>query len=228
MKFVLALLLLLLVRPAPAQTRFNAGLKRELDSIYAVDQRWRALLFSPRVSRRPDSLAAALGVTKAALATYLTRRMLQTDSTNLLRVRAIIQQYGYPGRALVGAPTNEATWAVIQHSPDIERYLPVIKTAAKRGELPFFLYAQMLDRQLMRAGKEQLYGTQGMGYSVANPATGRREPQPPFIWPIQDAAGVNARRQEAGFPDTVEQNAARLGIPYRVLTLPDVARMPKE
>ena len=48
-----------------------------------------------------------------------------------------------------------------------------------------------------------------------------------FIWPIRDAAGVNARRQQAGFDTTVEQNAANLGIPYRVLTLKDVAKMPK-
>ncbi|MFC7666231.1 hypothetical protein ACFQT0_01390 [Hymenobacter humi] len=85
----------------------------------------------------------------------------------------------------------------------------------------------MLDRELMRQGKEQLYGTQAMGYNTTNHATGRREPQPPFVWPIKDAAGVNERRRKAGFSTTVEQNAAILGIPYRVLTLKDVARMPK-
>ena len=93
--------------------------------------------------------------------------------------------------------------------------------------MPFYLYAQMLDRQLMREGREQLYGTQAMGYNVLNPATGQREPQRPFVWPIRDAAGVNERRKKAGFPTTVEQNAANLGISYRVLTLPDVAKMPK-
>jgi hypothetical protein len=144
-----------------------------------------------------------------------------------VRVRAIIKQYGYPGKTLVGEPTNEAAWYIIQHSDDIKSYLPLIKTAAKRGELPFRLYAQMLDRQLMRDGKEQLYGTQAMGYRPLNAATGERESLPPFVWPIKDEAKVNERRKQAGFSNTVEENAAVLGIKYRVVTLPEVARMPK-
>lgn len=229
MRVVVLLLLLLSVAFAGrAQTRLNTGLKRELDSIYAVDQRWRVMLFDRRISRRPDSLAAALGVAKNNLQPYVIRRMMQTDSANLVRMRAILKQHGYPGKTLVGEPTNEAAWAVIQHSDEIDRYLPLIKKAASRGELPFFLYAQMLDRQLMRSGKPQLYGTQGMSYSRTNPVTGRREPQPPFIWPIKNAPAVNERRRKAGFSTTMEQNATILGIPYRVVTMDEVAKMPKE
>jgi hypothetical protein len=224
-----ALLLGLLPQALAAQTApQNPRLKHELDSIYAVDQKWRSMLFEPRVRHRPDSLARALGVTRESLNDYVMRRMMRTDSANQVRVKAIMSQYGYPGRTLVGTPTNEGAWYVIQHSPDIDRYLPLIKKAANQGELPFYLYAQMLDRQLMRAGKEQHYGTQAMSYNILNPQTGRREPQPLFVWPIKDAARVNERRKKAGFPTTVEQNATRLGIiPYRVLTLQDVEKMPK-
>lgn len=225
---VLALFLLAAASAVRAQTRLNASLKRELDSIYAVDQKWRSMLFDPRRRFRPDSLARALGVTRESLPTYIPRQMLRTDSLNIRRLRVLMKQYGYPGKTLVGAPTNEASWYVIQHSEDIDRYLPLIKKAAHKGELPFYLYAQMLDRQLMREGKEQIYGTQAMGYNVLNPATGRREGQRPFVWPIKDAAGVNARRAKAGFKNTVEQNAALMGIPYRVVTLQEVARMPKQ
>ena len=225
--FLTALLLALLPQLAAAQATINPRLKQELDSIYGVDQRWRDMLFNPRINRRPDSLARALGVTRESLPTYIPGQMLRTDSTNLGRMKLILKQYGYPGKSLVGTPANEAAWYIIQHSPDIDHYLPLIKKAADKGELPFYLYAQMLDRQLMRAGKEQQYGTQAMGYSVQNPATGQHEAQRPFVWPIREAAGVNERRKKAGFPTTVEQNAANLGIPYRVLTLPDVEKMPK-
>ncbi|GAB3876828.1 hypothetical protein GCM10028824_35340 [Hymenobacter segetis] len=222
------LLLGLLPQLAAAQTTpQNARLKHELDSIYAVDQKWRSMLFDPHQRHRPDSLARALGVTRESLPTYIPGQMLRTDSTNLVRVKQILKQYGYPGKTLVGEPTNEAAWYVIQHSDDIDHYLPLIKKAASKGELPFYLYAQMLDRQLMRDGKAQIYGTQAFGYSVLNPQTGRREAQPPFVWPIQEAASVNERRKKAGFPTTVEQNAANLGIQYRVLTLKDVEKMPK-
>lgn len=228
MKNLLSLLLGFLPLLAAGQTTpQNPRLKHELDSIYAVDQRWRSMLFDPRQRLRPDSLAAALNVPKEYLNGYVMRRMMRTDSANQVRVQQILTQYGYPGKSLVGEPTNEATWYVLQHSPDIDQYLPLIKKAAGTGELPFYLYAQMLDRQLMRTGKAQLYGTQGFSYNVLNGATGRREPQPPFIWPIKNPQHVNARRQQAGFKTTVEQNAANLGIPYRVLTLKDVKKMPK-
>ena len=222
------LLLGLFAQPAMAQNPLNLRLKRELDSIYTVDQRWRMMLFDQRISRRPDSLARALGVAREELGPIIGRRMAQTDSTNLVRIKAIMKQHGYPGKALVGEPANETAWLVIQHSDDIKQYLPLIKKAASKGELPFYLYAQMLDRQLMRTGKEQLYGTQAMGYNITNPTTGRREVQPPFVWPIKDAGGVNARRKQAGFTTTVEQNAAVLGIPYRVVTLKNVEKMPKQ
>ena len=224
---VLVLLLLPVSLLAVGQSRLDLGLKRELDSIYAVDQKWRVLLFDPRVNRKPDSIAAALSVRKDELFAYISRRMVQTDSSNQVRMRAILKQYGYPGKSLVGTPTNEAAWSVIQHSQDIGTYLPLIKTAAKRGELPCYLCGQMLDRQLMRDGKEQVYGTQAMGYSTTNPATGKREGQPPFMWPIKDAAKVNELRKNSGFLTTVEQVATSLGIAYRVLTLKDVAQMPK-
>ena len=225
--FLTVLLLALLSQLAAAQGTINPHLKHELDSIYAVDQRWRSMLFYPRIARRPDSLARALGVTRKSLSTYIPGQMLRTDSSNMVRMKAILKQYGYPGKTLVGEPTNEAAWYVIQHSDDIDYYLPLIKKAAKKGGIPFYLYAQMLDRQLMREGKEQLYGTQAMGYNVVNPTTGLRKAQLPFVWPIRDAAEVNERRKKAGFPTTVEQNATNLGIPYRILTLPDVAKMPK-
>lgn len=76
----------------------------------------------------------------------------------------------------------------------------------------------MLDRYLMYQGKEQLYGTQVRNYGA----------QPRFVWPIQNPARVNQRRQQAGFTNIVEENAAALGASYRVLTLPDVEKMPKQ
>jgi len=227
MKALLVFLLLVAAGPLLAQGRYQPALKRELDSIYAVDQRYRLMLFDPQHRQRPDSLARLLGVTRESLNEQIQRRLQHSDSTNLQRIRVILQQYGYPGKTLVGEPTNETVWLVIQHSPEIDRYLPLIKKAAEKGELPYFLYAQMLDRQLMRDGKEQLYGTQGFGYSPVNPGTGRREPQPPFIWPIKDPAHVNERRRKVGFDTTVEESARRLGIPYRVVTLEEVAKMPK-
>jgi hypothetical protein len=212
-------LLSLLALPATAQTKLNLRLKHELDSIYEIDQRYRLMMFDPHINRNQDSLAAKLGVPKAELSNTLFQRMMQTDYSNLARVQAILKQYGYPGTSLVGVPTNEAAWYVIQHAPTaIPLYLPMMKAAAEKGELPFDRYATMLDRQLMFEGKEQVYGTQVRTYNG----------QPPFVWPIQNPAQVNERRKQAGFKTTVEQNTARLGASYRVVTLEEVAKMPKQ
>ena len=220
MRYFLNALVLLgwLAVPAVAQTTPNLRLKHELDSLYELDQRYRAMLFNPRLNHRLDSLAAALGVSKEELNSAIMGRMIRTDATNLPRVQAILKQYGYPGKSLVGAPTNEAAWHVIQHAPElIPQYLPMMKTAAETGELPFRFYATMLDRQLVFENEAQLYGTQAQNDNNKEW----------FIWPIQNPAHVNQRRKQAGFKTTVEEVAARLGVPYKVLTLEDVAKMPK-
>lgn len=213
--FLLCLCLLPLLAHAQRAT-VNPRLKRELDSLYRVDQVYRAAMFADNKQHLVDSLAAALHVPAAEVPPRLLGLMLQTDSTDMQRVRAIIQRHGYPGKTLVGTPANEAAFYVIQHSNSIPQYLPLIKQAADQGELPFRLYAMMLDRQLMHLGKPQVYGTQGLNYND----------QPPFIWPIEDAAHVNERRKKAGFALSVEENAQRLHIPYQVLTLEQVQRLP--
>ena len=83
----------------------------------------------------------------------------------------------------------------------------------------------MLDRQLMFNGDEQVYGTQARGYAVKNPTTGEMQ-QGYFIWPIKDAAGVNRRRKQADFEQTVEENAkGLLNTTYQVLTLEQAKKL---
>lgn len=216
--------LALLTLRATAQPNPNLVLKHELDSIYVLDQRYRELLGLGLTPRARDSVAAALGVAADQAQNQLIRRMLDTDSSNIRRISQIIQQHGYPGKSLVGVPTNEVAFYVIQHSNRIPKYLPLVKQAAQRGDLPFPEYAKMLDRQLMYEGKEQLYGTQGSGFTVVDRTTGKSEFKK-VIWPIKNPSQVNQRRKEAGFDQTVEENAKRLNIPYQVLTLAEVKKM---
>lgn len=206
------------------QTTSNSTLKRELDSIYAADQKYRELLFSDVLKTKADSVATLFGISTKELPNYLMHKMQETDSSNLKRIEEILQLYGYPGCSLVGTPTNEAAFYIIQHSPNIEKHLPLIKRAADEKELPFRLYAMMLDRSLMYNGEEQIYGTQGKGIEITSPQTGKKEFKM-IIWPIKDPKSVNDRRKEAGFEQTVEENAKRLGIDYKALTLEDVKKL---
>jgi len=200
------------------QTKINKALKTELDSIFKVDQRYRLFIQSDQFKPRTDSLARKLKVGQGDVVRYMLQKIQESDSTNLLRVKEIIKDYGYPGKTLVGEPTNQAAFYVIQHSKEIIDYLPVIKKAADQKEIAFTLYATMLDRSLANKGREQLYGTQTKGVEISDSITGKTRRQT-IIWPISDVRNVNRRRKQAGFDDSVEENARKLGIEYKVYDL---------
>lgn len=182
-----------------AMPNLNFDLKRELDSILVEDQRYRG-------SGSLDNWSEQLAI----------------DSTNAEYIRRIIKEHGYPGKSVVGEPTNSAAWYVIQHSNMIEEYLPIIKEAAAEGEIEKRLAAMMEDRYLMYLGKKQLYGTQGSSY-------GLNTPNPvDIIWPIEDVENVNKRRDEAGFGEDLEDYAKRLFGPdfvFKDYTLQEVEEL---
>lgn len=211
---------LFLMQALHAQS-INTKLKSELDSIFTLDQKYRAMLGN---NINKDSLSNSFHIKKEVLPDYLWTMQIKVDSSNIHLVKKIISQYGYPGKTLVGVPTNEAAFYIIQHSNDIDKYLTCVREAAEKKELPFYRYAMMLDRFLMYQGKEQIYGTQAKGFTFLNKQKGTKEFKM-IIWPVKDHINVNKMRFDAGFDKTVEENAKRLGIEYTVYTLEDYAKM---
>jgi len=217
------ILMLIAGFPAAAQN-FNASLKKELDSIYVLDQKYRELLSMAQQPKKADSLAKIYHVAKENLSDHLWTLQSDVDESNMKRIEAIVRQFGYPGTSLVGSPANEAVFYVIQHSEKIDQYLPLVEKAAKEKQLSFKLFAMMKDRSLMQNEKEQIYGTQASGFSAINKVSKKAE-WTMIIWPIVDPENVNQRRKEAGFDQTVEENAKRLGVDYKVLTIEEVNKM---
>lgn len=226
MRVILVVLLIFTnVALSIGQDHLNLDLKEKLDSIYAFDQGLRRYMGNTD-SLQKDSIAQLVGYTVDELDKRKFEILSYHDSLNLIFVEQVIAAIGYPGKTLVGEPTNETAWLVLQHSDKIPQYFPLVKEAGEKGEIPFRLIAMMEDRLLMYEGKEQLYGTQAKGMTVTNVEEGKNE-FISFIWPIKDPATVNKRRQQAGFEDTVEENAKKMNIDYRVLTLDDVEKMAK-
>lgn len=124
-----------------AMPNLNFKLKKQLDSIMVLDQKYRKD-FSPETMRD----------------------MIQQDSLNIAEVENILAKHGYPGKSLVGEETSKVAWLVIQHSNKIDKYLPLIKEASSKNELRKKYAAMMEDRHLMENGKEQIFGTQGKTY----------------------------------------------------------------
>ncbi|REA58892.1 hypothetical protein DSL64_19685 [Dyadobacter luteus] len=224
MRFAALLCVGLLVSVYSSGQNINVSLQKELDSIYVMDQKFRELMHLAQKPQKADSLAKHYQVDRENLTSHLWDLQNEVNESNLQRVEEIIKQYGYPGTSMVGSPTDEAVFYVIQHSEKIDQYIPIVEKAAKEKQLPFRQYAMMLDRWLVQSEKEQVYGTQAISFSTKNKQTGKAE-QAFIIWPVSDPANVNQRRKEAGFELTVEENAKRLQVDYRVLTLEEVLKM---
>ena len=165
----------------PKAMKFDADLKKQLDSIMVLDQKYRAALDFDNWGKQ-----------------------MEIDSSNMQFVEKVLTSRGYPGKSMVGSEAGETAWYVIQHSNKIEKYIDTIELAAKRKELPLKLYAMMLDRHLMNQKKPQIYGTQGFAYYIGTPK------QVAFIWPLKNPDSVNILRSQAGFELSVEENGKRM------------------
>ncbi|MCX6217726.1 MAG: hypothetical protein NT073_25025 [Spirosoma sp.] len=220
MRYIPFFMLFAIGLPFYGYSQQNMRLKSELDSMYVLDQRNREWL-TKLGNNQPltDSLSKIYKVDRANLAGRLWAEQTKIDTSNIARAEAILKEGGYPGKSLVGTPSNEAIFYIIQHSGKIDTYLPVIKKAADEGELPFYQYAMMLDRSLMYSRKPQLYGTQVSCQPLKSTKQSRC-----FVWPIANAKEVNKRRKQAGFELTVEENANRLNAAYEPGSTVDAIR----
>ncbi|UTX47882.1 DUF6624 domain-containing protein [Chryseobacterium sp. MA9] len=191
-----------------AQQKVNETLKKELDEIMKVDQGYRMLFDTEITPEKKEQLLKDLNIDKEEFKKKSWQLVAEHDSLNIQTIESIISEYGYPGKTLVGEPTNHAAWYVIQHSTKIKKYLPLIKEAGKKKEIPFTLVAMMEDRYLMNENKEQIYGTQGKGEMTKD--KDGKQIFVNFVWPVKDLKNVNKRRKEAGFDSTFEESIQRM------------------
>ncbi|WP_139422178.1 DUF6624 domain-containing protein [Chryseobacterium mulctrae] len=208
MRKMFLLLFTLLTFLMNAQQKVNEVLKKELDEIMKVDQGYRMLFDSEITPEKKDKLLKDLNIDKEEFEKKNWQLVAEHDSLNMQKIENIISKYGYPGKTLVGEPTNQAAWYVIQHSTKIGKYLPLIKEAGKKKEIPFTWVAMMEDRYLMNENKEQIYGTQGKGEMTKD--KDGKQVFINFVWPLKDPKNVNKRRKDAGFDSTIEENAQRM------------------
>ena len=156
---------------------YNLKLMKELEIIYEEDQKYRKRLRNyknntPEMNAMWDTINCA-------------------DSTNLIKVERIINEFGYPGISLVGDNLSGAVFLAIQHA-DLEtqeKYLPLLKTEAEKGELAWHSLAMLIDRIEMRNKRKQIYGSQISMDSKSNIH---------YFYPIIDMKNVDKRRKDIG------------------------------
>ncbi len=91
------------------------------------------------------------------------------DQSNIKRMEAIIEKYGYPGRKLVGEEFESIAWIVIQHAelPYQEKYLPLIHKAVIEEQLTEVPLKMLIDRIYWKKTGFQIFGSQ-VGVDFAN------------------------------------------------------------
>jgi len=202
---------------AYGQSIIDVRLKNQLDSVMYLDQKYREILSNGIADpTQQDSIAKSLNVEAKSIVKTLWEVQNSIDSSNLVFVENVIMRFGYPGRTLVGEEACDAAWHVIQHSSKIDKYLDIIEKAAVEKELPFRLYAMMYDRYLVNNKKEQVYGTQVTRLHLKNGEIDW------FVYPVKNPKKVNKLRREVGFDLSVEDNAKRLDVKYRVVKISEI------
>ena len=128
-------------------------------------------------------------------------RMEAVHRQNAARLRAVLDEIGWPTERLVGSDGAHAAWRIAQHAigePDFQRRaLRLLQEAASRGEVPAWQPAMLEDRVRMFEGRPQLYGTQ-----LEPDDEGRPRP-----YPIEDPEGVDERRRAVGLEPLAERLA---------------------
>jgi hypothetical protein len=129
-------------------------------------------------------------------------KMQEVHDRNAERLEQIINQYGWPGKSLVGEDAAHAAWIILQHAiakPALQRkLLSLLQDLAQKGEVDKAEVAMLEDRILYFEGKAQIYGTQ-----FDWDENGQMSPLP-----IENADKVDERRKQIGLPP-LEQTTRR-------------------
>ena len=194
----LPLLVVIQKNKEKAEAHYNKPLTRELDSIYDADQNGRQQIMATENKYGDDSKE-----TKA-----LWEAMGKQDDIDLVKIKAILDKYGWVGPDVVGGKGNAALFLVIQHADSLTRdkYLPMMRAAVKKGNAQPSQLALMEDRSALEHGKKQIYGSQ----IAKNEKTNKF-----YVRPIEDEANVDKRRASVGL-GSLEDYAKEWGIDYKL------------
>lgn len=152
-----------------------------LENIYQDDQKYRMQIDELQKKYSRDS--------KEMQAHW--KLIQEKDSINLIKIKNILDYYGWLGEDDIGRQGNTTLFLVIQHA-DLatqEKYLPIMRDAVKNKKANPGSLALLEDRVALRQGKKQIYGSQIGRDPVTNTF---------YVSPLEDPDHVDQRRAEVG------------------------------
>lgn len=138
------------------------------------------------LARADQAVRDVPSITDSMRDTSFTRRMALRDAVDSAELLRIMDRFGWPGRSLVGPDGASAAWLLAEHIGGLQHEALRRMRALPAGEISPTDLAMLEDRVLVSDGQPQRYGTQ---LTWANE-----------FRPIEDIAGLDERRAEAGLP----------------------------
>jgi len=130
----------------------NKELAAILDTIYQEDQKYRNDL---------DVIEKKYGLDSKEVQD-VWKIIIAKDSINIIKVKKILDEYGWLGANVVGEQGNLTLFLVVQHADHKTqlKYLPVMREAVKKGNAKAKHLALLEDRVAIGEGQKQIYGSQ--------------------------------------------------------------------
>lgn len=163
------------------------------DLIAVLDTIWRT---EQTPIRRRDSLMDIYGadsdLVKEQQAIYERNHIV-----NEIKVKRILDEYGWPAKELIGEQGNWTICNVIQHSDNEVRieYLPMMREAVKADKLEPRFLVRAEDRIATERGDLQIYGGQMKYYPETKSFN---------VWPVLDPENIDERRAAIGLGPIAE------------------------
>jgi hypothetical protein len=170
--------------PLPPYT-VSSPLQSQIQTLYNKDQ----------AARQQMGPCGCLGTCEVHF-----KMLTQMHQEHFPQIKMIIDQYGWPGKSLVGEEGSRMIWVLVQHCDRELEFqktcLSLLKIAVAKQEASKEHLAYLVDRILKNQGLPQLYGTQF-----------HLQDKEIIVYAIKDEANLDNRRQEMGlipFSDYIE------------------------
>lgn len=110
---------------------------------------------------------------------------------NELKIRELLDYYGWPTREMIGERGNLTICNVIQHCDNETRikYLPMMRQAVQENKLEARFLVRTEDRIATEKGELQIYGGQMKYYPKTKSFN---------VWPVYDPINIDKRRAKIG------------------------------
>jgi hypothetical protein len=161
----------------------NRNWSRESGTTWSNDSLRRVLL---ALERKDQEARRDFG--RRAMDSTYGRQLIELDQQISGVAKEILDRFGLPTRAMVGAAGATALFLIVQHSASLQERVLAMAKAAPAGEVPPTSLAMLEDRVLANSGQPQVHGTH---FTMGPDGLFR-------LAPVADPAGMASRREKAG------------------------------